>query len=114
MPDVAQNNAAYEVWHKEYRAEHIGAADTDCKRIGNKKRDQINQHQAYDYKANRKPEGMQEAFILECFDIVLHTDKFGAVDNLKLEKGEINTLNKRVNKADDKSRECRKHKNKRI
>lgn len=106
-PDVAQHNTADEVRHKEYRAEQVGAADSSGQRIGNRKGDDIDEHQRNHGKQCRVPEGMAEALILESGDVVFDAHPCPVLGGLKIAEGKEKPLAEWIQKTDAECREGR-------
>ena len=111
LPDIAQHDAADEVGHEENRAEWGGALDAACQQKGNAQRDNVDEHGGHHGEGSGKAEGVCELLVLKRLDIVAQTHERGFVDGGELAQGQIQTLNKRDHKADEKGSQRRQQEN---
>ena len=110
LPDVAQQDAADQVGHKEHGTEDVGALDAAGQHQCNGKGAHVDEHGAYHGKHRRKAKGVQEGGILKYREVVLDSYKGGLGNGSEPLEGQINAPDKGPDEADDKGDQSRKHK----
>ena len=83
-PDIAQHDAADQVGHKEHRAEQVGTLDALGQSIGHGKGQRIDEQHRHEGKQRREPEGVEEAAVRECLDVVAKPYPIPLADHFEL------------------------------
>ena len=110
LPDVAQQDAADQVGHKEHGTEDVGALDAAGQHQCNGKSTHIDKYSAYHGKRRRKAKGVQKGGILKYREVVLDAHKGGLGNGSEPLEGQVNAPDKGPDEADDKGDQSRKHK----
>ena len=110
LPDVAQQDAADQVGHKEHGTENVGALDAAGQHQCNGKGAHVDEHGAHHGKGCRKAESVQEGGILKYREVVLDAHKGSLGHGGEPLEGKVNAPDKGPDEADDKGDQSRQHK----
>ena len=109
LPDIAKDNAADQVGHKEGGTEDIGTADAAGKQQCNAERQHIDEHRGHHSKHRSEPERMGEGIIQPDLGIVAETNKGNILNSCEFAERKRHAPDKRPDKADDKGQQGGQH-----
>ena len=91
LPDIAEDNAADQVGHKEGGTEDVGTADAAGKQQRNAERQHIDEHRGHHSKHRSEPERMGEGIIQPDLGIVAETNKGNILNSCEFAERKIYT-----------------------
>ena len=109
LPDIAKDNAADQVGHKEGGTEDVGTADAAGKQQRNAERQHIDEHRGHHSKHRSEPERMGEGIIQPDLGIVAETNKGNILNSCEFAERKRHAPDKRPDKADDKGQQGGQH-----
>ena len=105
QPDVAQDNAADQVRHKEHRAEQRGALDRLGQHIGDGESDHVDHDGGHDGECSGETQCVQEFLVLQRLSVVLEPYPFAIGDGGEFAEAQVDAHDEGHQKPDD---ECGK------
>ena len=109
LPDIAKDNAADQVGHKEGGTEDVGTADAAGKQQRNAERQHIDEHRGHHSKHRSEPERMGEGIVQPDLGIVAETNKGNILNSCEFAERKRHAPDKRPDKADDKGQQGGQH-----